>query len=354
MKRNNCNYATISSTSYPKRKTHQQIKSHKTLSSPVQATTITTHNTSNANLLGSFSTSTVTTTTSQLKSTHSKSSLAKLIPLLTSTKPKEEESSTCSYVTNHANSLLSKSKNKHNLQIQTHNAITNSDLNDTHLEDLLEIEGKKILNKLSNTFKMTTQGNFIINTKMYLHNTKQNQLNTFNNEAKAHNNEIKERDFISNLINSRCKVSQLPLSRKGIINKPNDNTKTTDNNKLSVVDTSSFISSRSNKTAKRIHSQVSSQHVNVCNTNHNKHQSEEKKIQKEFRRNKYNNFNSKTNEGEIMNLLIQSTYEKTKNKKVIQHNKIKSFPCISSSKGKVLQHVGSNKSIKNMKRTKNN
>ena len=60
-------------------------------------------------------------------------------------------------------------------------------LNDTHLEELLEIEGKKMLSNLSETFKMTTEGKFIINTQVFK-----------NNKA-----DIENKDYISNLICSK-------------------------------------------------------------------------------------------------------------------------------------------------------
>ena len=365
MKHINNKYNTESSTLlYPQNKNQPRTKPQKqtTFVSPIFPKPTHVKNTSNANLLGSFSTSTVTTTTSQLKSTSSKGSIAKNIPLLILSKPKEEEEN-ISCITNEDNSLLTKSKHKHNLQLHTHDAIINSDLNDTHLEDILEIEGKKILNKLSNTFKMTTQGNFVINTKMYLHTTKQKQVNDCSNDVNE--NDIKERDFISNLINSRCQVSHLPSSsrkeKKELqlqFHKNEDlslNTVQHLNKKLNYLESSSIITSKSKETSKTISSQVRCNHINILNSNK---QSGNKKISKLHQGKKCNTTNnkgeSKNNEEEIMNFLLQTTYEKTKTITKIKHNKIKSFPILSSSRGKVLKHVCSNKSIQSVSKVKNN
>ena len=366
MKHNNNKYTTEPATLlYPQNKNQPNIKPQKqtNLVSPIFPKPTHTKNTSNANLLGSFSTSTVTTTTSQLKSTSSKGSIAKNIPLLILSKPKEEEEKdNISCITNQANAILSKSKNKHNLQLHTHDAIINSDLNDTHLEDILEIEGKKILNKLSNTFKMTTQGNFVINTKMYLRTTNQKPVNNCINDTNE--NEIKERDFISNLINSRCQVSHLPSSRKEKKELKIQSHKTEEsslntiqhlNKKINYIESSSIISSKSKESSKTINSQLRCNHINILNNNK---QNVNKKINKLHQGKKCNTTNnkgdSKSNEEEIMNFLLQSTYEKTKNIKKIKHNKIKSFPVLSSSRGKVLKHVCSNKSIQSVSKVKNN
>ena len=60
-------------------------------------------------------------------------------------------------------------------------------LKDTRLEELLEIEGKKMLSNLSETFKNTSEGKFIINTQVF-RNNKDN---------------IENKEYISNLLCSK-------------------------------------------------------------------------------------------------------------------------------------------------------
>ena len=74
-------------------------------------------------------------------------------------------------------------KKQSNLELLSN---SNRELNDTQLEDLLDMEGHKMIDKLTNTIKITNQGKIILNTKPLLN------ITTFDNK-----------EFLSNLINNK-------------------------------------------------------------------------------------------------------------------------------------------------------
>lgn len=161
-------------------------------------------------------------------------------------------------------------------------------LNDTHLEELLEIEGKKMLSNLSETFKMTAGGKFIINTQVF----------------KNHKADIENKDYISNLICSK-RIS----AKRDIISK------------------------------KRNFNYFSPQNSTLKNKN-----IYQKIIDKNIIRNKQkeNNHKKKTiNKTDIVNFLITATEEK----KIINHNKVNSNGLLSSTSRSKLSYVPSIKSI---------
>lgn len=81
-------------------------------------------------------------------------------------------------------------KNQSKLELLSN---TNRDLNDTQLEDILNIEGHKMINKLTNTINITNQGKIILNTKPLLNSI---NITSFDNK-----------EFLSNLINNPIRIN---------------------------------------------------------------------------------------------------------------------------------------------------
>ena len=160
-------------------------------------------------------------------------------------------------------------------------------MNDTHLEELLEIEGKKMLSNLSETFKMTTGGKFIINTQVF----------------KNHKADIENKDYISNLIYSKRMTTKREISKKRNFNyfSPQNSTFKNKNIYQKIIDKNII----RNKQKENIHKKKT------------------------------------INKTDIVNFLITATEEKKK----ISHNKVNSNGMSSSSSRSKLSYVPSVKSI---------
>ena len=176
-------------------------------------------------------------------------------------------------------SLINPPINKSNGKIMINNLHNNINKNDSLYDNLLFIEGKRIINKLSESIQITNDGKYIINSKKILYNDDEKLLNnlfTKNNYIFFENKPtIKENQFNNGIYNFTHRNS---INKKSITQKilsPNNNDK-------------SISFSKSNKVHKKSKSynkkeEIISQILNTIKINkENEHKKE----------NLYKNFNS--------------------------------------------------------------
>ena len=176
-------------------------------------------------------------------------------------------------------SLINPPINKSNGKIMINNLHNNINKNDSLYDNLLFIEGKRIINKLSESIQITNDGKYIINSKKILYNDDEKLLNnlfTKNNYIFFENKPtIKENQFNNGIYNFTHRNS---INKKSITQKilsPNNNDK-------------SISFSKSNKVHKKSKSynkkeEIISQILNTVKINkENDHKKE----------NLYKNFNS--------------------------------------------------------------
>jgi hypothetical protein len=176
-------------------------------------------------------------------------------------------------------SLINPPINKSNGKIMINNLHNNINKNDSLYDNLLFIEGKRIINKLSESIQITNDGKYIINSKKILYNDDEKLLNnlfTKNNYIFFENKPtIKENQFNNGIYNFTHRNS---INKKSITQKilsPNNNDK-------------SISFSKSNKVHKKSKSynkkeEIISQILNTVKINkENEHKKE----------NLYKNFNS--------------------------------------------------------------
>ncbi len=176
-------------------------------------------------------------------------------------------------------SLINPPINKSNGKIMINNLHNNINKNDSLYDNLLFIEGKRIINNLSESIKISNDGKFIINSKKILYNDDEKLLNnlfTKNNYIFFENKPtIKENQFNKGIYNFTHRNS---INKKSITQKilsPNNNDK-------------SISFSKSNKVHKKSKSynkkeEIISQILNTVKINkENEHKKE----------NLYKNFNS--------------------------------------------------------------
>ena len=178
-------------------------------------------------------------------------------------------------------SLINPPINKSNGKIVINNFHTNIiDKNDSLYDNLLFIEGKRIINNLSESIKISNDGKFIINSKKILYNDDANllcNLFTKNKNIFFDNNKptIKENQFNNGIYNftHRNSINKKNIAKK--ISSPNNNNK-------------SISFSKSNKVHKKSKSYNKKEEIisQILNTVKINKENENKK------ENVYKNFNS--------------------------------------------------------------
>ena len=176
-------------------------------------------------------------------------------------------------------SLINPPINKSNGKIMINNLHNNINKNDSLYDNLLFIEGKRIINKLSESIQITNDGKYIINSKKILYNDDEKLLNnlfTKNNYIFFENKPtIKENQFNNGIYNFTHRNS---INKKSITQKilsPNNNDK-------------SISFSKSNKVHKKSKSYNKKEEIisQILNTVKINKENENKK------ENLYKNFNS--------------------------------------------------------------
>ena len=176
-------------------------------------------------------------------------------------------------------SLINPPINKSNGKIMINNLHNNINKNDSLYDNLLFIEGKRIINKLSESIQITNDGKYIINSKKILYNDDEKLLNnlfTKNNYIFFENKPtIKENQFNNGIYNFTHRNS---INKKSITQKilsPNNNDK-------------SISFSKSNKVHKKSKSYNKKEEIisQILNTVKRNKENEHKK------ENLYKNFNS--------------------------------------------------------------
>ena len=136
-------------------------------------------------------------------------------------------------------SLINPPINKSNGKIMINNLHNNINKNDSLYDNLLFIEGKRIINKLSESIQITNDGKYIINSKKILYNDDEKLLNnlfTKNNYIFFENKPtIKENQFNNGIYNFTHRNS---INKKSITQKilsPNNNDKSISFSKTNKV-----------------------------------------------------------------------------------------------------------------------
>lgn len=138
---------------------------------------------------------------------------------------------------------------------------TNRELNDTQLEDILNIEGHKMINKLTNTIKITNQGKIILNTKPLLNSINITSNNKINNPIRINCN-----DNLKPIL--KKKVSQIqskPIS-KDIIKDVKK--KHYINNKINKEDIVNFLIQAVENKHNYVHNRINSHYINNSSRSH--------------------------------------------------------------------------------------
>ena len=121
-------------------------------------------------------------------------------------------------------SLINPPINKSNGKIMVNTIHNNIDKNDILYDNLLYIEGKRIINNLTDSFQITKDGHFIINSKKILYNDKDNLLNKLFTKNKniffENKPKIKENNINNNLTH-RNSINKKNITKK--ILSPNKN-----------------------------------------------------------------------------------------------------------------------------------